>query len=217
MDALHSGDIHLNMHFNYSPIASHKFLEVKDLEIGYTFSLLPAMNFSIKSGDRLAITGFNGIGKSTLLKTLIGELHPICGDYKFVEDARIAYFEQEHHFDDPNITPVMEISNNWPDMDQKDIRANLAKCGITGGLALQPIKTLSGGEQAKLKLCKLMLCRSNVLVLDEPTNHLDRIAQEDLLTALKKYQGTIIFVSHEKWFIEELANVVYDIEELLVS
>lgn len=216
MEKPKSGDIHLNLSFNYKPIYSRKFLEVKDLEIGYDKSLLPAMNFEIPSGEKLAVTGFNGIGKSTLLKTLVGELNPIEGSFKFVDDALIAYFEQEHNFEHPEYTPMQEISNIYPLMDEKDVRTRLARCGLVGNLAMQPIKSLSGGEQAKLKLCKIMMKKANVLILDEPTNHLDKIAKEELLEYLKKYQGTIIFASHEKDFIERLATRIYNIEDLLL-
>lgn len=217
MDAPQSADIKLNLYFEYSPIASHKFLEVKDLEIGYTSSLLPPISFTIKSGTRLAVTGFNGIGKSTLLKTLIGQLKPICGSYKFVDNVKIAYFEQEHNFDNMNISAMDEIHNLYPALDHKTIRGLLARCGLRGDMVLQPIKTLSGGEQSKLKLCKIMMIKSNVLILDEPTNHLDVNAKEGLLEALKKYQGTIIFVSHERDFIDKLATEIYSFEDLLLS
>lgn len=217
MDAPQSADIKLNLYFEYSPIASHKFLEVKDLEIGYTSSLLPPISFTIKSGTRLAVTGFNGIGKSTLLKTLIGQLKPICGSYKFVDNVKIAYFEQEHNFDNMNISAMDEIHNLYPALDHKTIRGLLARCGLRGDMVLQPIRTLSGGEQSKLKLCKIMMIKSNVLILDEPTNHLDVNAKEGLLEALKKYQGTIIFVSHERDFIDKLATEIYSFEDLLLS
>lgn len=217
ISAPHSNDIHLNLYFNYSPIASHKFLVVEDLEIGYTSSLLPPISFTIKSGTHLAITGFNGIGKTTLLKTLIGELNPICGSYRFVDNAKIAYFEQEHNFTNRNITPIDYVHDVYPSMEEKEVRGYLARCGLRADAAKEPIKNLSGGEQSKLKLCMVMLQKSNVLILDEPTNHLDRVAQADLLTALKKYQGTIIFVSHEKEFIDSLATDIYSIEELLIS
>jgi ATPase subunit of ABC transporter with duplicated ATPase domains len=217
MDAPQSADIKLNLYFEYSPIASHKFLEVKDLEIGYTSSLLPPISFTIKSGTRLVVTGFNGIGKSTLLKTLIGQLKPICGSYKFVDNVKIAYFEQEHNFDNMNISAMDEIHNLYPALDHKTIRGLLARCGLRGDMVLQPIKTLSGGEQSKLKLCKIMMIKSNVLILDEPTNHLDVNAKEGLLEALKKYQGTIIFVSHERDFIDKLATEIYSFEDLLLS
>lgn len=211
-----SSDIHLNLSFNYKPIFSHKFLEVKNLEIGYNTSLLPEINFVVKSGEKLAITGFNGIGKTTLLKTLIGELAPIKGEYHFVPDAMIAYFEQEHNFTNYDISPLQEISNLYPLKGEAEIRGLLARCGLTGNLALQPIKTLSGGEQAKLKLCKVMLTKANVLILDEPTNHMDKNAKEDLLETLKKYQGTVIFASHEQTFLEKLATRIYNIEDLLL-
>jgi ATPase subunit of ABC transporter with duplicated ATPase domains len=136
---------------------------------------------------------------------------------KFVDDVKISYFEQEHHFDNPNITPLEEIHNLYPKLEHKEIRSLLARCGLRGDLAMQPIKTLSGGEQSKLKLCKVMMVKSNVLVLDEPTNHLDANARMDLLDALKKYQGTIIFVSHEKEFIDKLATEIYSFEDLLLS
>lgn len=212
-----SGDIHLNLSFNYSPIASDRFLVVNDLEIGYDYSLLPPISFEIRSGTKLAITGFNGIGKSTLLKTLIGELKPMCGDYHFVDRALIAYYEQENNFDNPALTPLQEIQNLYPHMEHQQIRGYLAKAGIRNDLALQPIKNMSGGEQSKLKLCKIMMQKANVLILDEPTNHLDKFAREELLTALKKYNGTVIFVSHEREFVERLATKVYSIEDLLIN
>lgn len=217
MEKPQSDNIHLNLYFNYQPISSDRFLKVENLEIGYTSSLLPPINFEIRSGTKLAITGFNGIGKSTLLKTLIGQLKPILGSYTFVDNAKIAYFEQEHHFDNPNLTPLEEIQNLFPNMDNKTIRSFLARCGIIGNIAISPIKNLSGGEQSKVKLCKMMLTKANVLILDEPTNHLDQLAKQDLLSALKKYSGTVIFVSHEREFIKNLATKIYSIEDLLIN
>ncbi len=212
-----NGDIHLNLSFNYSPISSDRFLVVDNLEIGYNSSLLPEISFEIKSGTKLAITGFNGIGKSTLLKTLVGELSPIAGKFHFVDRAQIAYYEQENNFDNTMLTPLQEIQNIYPKMDHQQIRGYLAKAGIRSELALQPIKNMSGGEQSKLKLCKVMMKKANVLILDEPTNHLDKIAKDELLMALKKYNGTVIFVSHERDFVEKLATKIYSIEELLIS
>jgi ATPase subunit of ABC transporter with duplicated ATPase domains len=175
------------------------------------------MNFTIKSGEKLGVTGFNGIGKSTLMKTLIGELPVVAGSFKFVDNAMIAYFSQEHTWDDDSITPLQEISNLYPKMEEKEIRSYLARSGLRGPLALQPIKTLSGGEQAKLKLCKMMLKKANILIFDEPTNHLDQNAKEGLVKALKSYPGTVIIVTHEQSFLKEVVTSVYDFEELLLS
>ena len=102
-------------------------------------------------------------------------------------------------------------------MDNGSIRSRLARCGISGNIAISPIKNLSGGEQSKVKLCKIMLQKANVLILDEPTNHLDKLAKEGLLEALKKYNGTVIFVSHESDFVNRLATKIYNIEDLLLN
>ena len=216
MDKVSVNHKKLHLTFNYQSISSHKFLEVKDLEIGYYYSLLPEMNFQIKSGEKLAITGFNGIGKTTLLKTLIGELKPIKGWFKFVDDAKIAYFAQEHEWDNGDLTPFELVSNYYPEKDAKWIRSELAKAALTGTQTLQPIKTLSGGEQSKLKLALMMLQRANFLILDEPTNHLDQEAKDSLLDILKRYPGTVIFVSHERSFVNSLATKIFNIEDLLV-
>lgn len=207
----------MQINFNYQPISSYKLLECKKLEIGYYYSLLPSFSFEIKSGDKIAITGFNGIGKTTLLKTLIGQLKPISGFYKFVDNAKIAYFAQEHEWDDLKMTPFQIVANRWPLMDKKEIRSALARAGISSSQAMQPLQTLSGGEQTKLKLCLIMLMPSNVLILDEPTNHLDSNSKKALKEALKEYPGTILFVSHERDFIKNLATREFSIEQLLIS
>lgn len=217
IDVPKNSDIKINLNFNYQPISSHKLLEVNDLEIGYYgYSLLPAMSFLMKSGDKMAITGFNGIGKTTLLKTLIGELPVVSGSYKFTENAKIAYFPQEHSWEDDNRTPLEEIWSLYPAKQEKEVRNDLARVGLRGTVVLQPIKTLSGGEQAKLKLCKMMLIKANVLIFDEPTNHLDRLAKEGLAEAIKKYPGTVIIVTHEESFLNGVTNRIFNIENLLL-
>lgn len=218
LEKLQSSDIHLNLSFNYTPIFSAKFLVCENLEIGYNdYSLLPPISFTIRSGEKLAITGFNGIGKSTLIKTLVGIIPVVKGKFHFVNDKKIAYFEQELNFDNMEISALNEIQNLYPRMDNSQVRSQLARCGLTNDAAIRPLKTLSGGELSKLKLCKIMLTEANVLILDEPTNHLDKIAKEELLNALKKYNGTVIFVSHDQFFVENLATKIYNIEELLLN
>ena len=141
------------------------------------------------------------------------------GDFyeMFFDDAKIAYFAQEHEWEDDTLTPFQVISNLYPEKDAKWIRSELAKAALIGEQTMQPIKTLSGGEQSKLKLAIVMLQRANVLILDEPTNHLDQEAKDSLLELLKKYPGTVIFVSHERAFLNELATKIFSIEELLIS
>ena len=119
--------------------------------------------------------------------------------------------------EDENRTPLQEISNIYPFMLEKEIRSYLARVGIRGSLALQSIKTMSGGEQAKLKLCKMMLEKANVLIFDEPTNHLDKLAKEGLVAALKSYQGTVILVTHEEAFLKEVATKIFNFEDLLLT
>lgn len=213
-------DIKVNIHFNYIPISSHKFLEIKDLEVGYFgYSLLPKMDLLVKSGEKIAITGFNGIGKTTLIKTLVKEIPPIKGSFNFVDNAKIAYFAQEFEFSEKELelTCVNYIQNIYPTMSNGDIRKELARVGIKDKLALQPLKTLSGGESCKLRLCLLSLIKANCLILDEPTNHLDKSAKEGLKKALKEYNGTVIIVTHEEDFLNHLVNRVYNIEDLLVN
>lgn len=216
IDIPKTSDIKIFLNFNYQPISSHKLLEVKNLEIGYYgYSLLPEMSFMLKSGEKLGITGFNGIGKTTLLKTLIGELPVVNGSFKFTENAKISYFAQEHTWENETRTPLEEIWSQYPNKLEKEVRNELAKVGLKGPIVLQSIKTLSGGEQAKLKLCKMMLVKANVLIFDEPTNHLDKLAKEGLADALKKYPGTVIIVTHEESFLKDVATRVFNIESLL--
>lgn len=201
--------------FNYLETLVQVILDVNQLEVGYYYPLLPSMKFEVRNEEKIVITGFNGIGKSTLLKTLIGEIKPLSGDFKFSETIKdIGYYEQDLKWKDPNATPLEIIGEAFPKLNSKQIRKHLADCAIKQEHVMQPISTLSGGEQAKVKLCKLILKPYSLLILDEPTNHLDVDTKEELKKALKEYKGTVILVSHEASFYKDLATRVVSIENL---
>ncbi len=207
-------------HFRFTgkEVAAQVILEVNNLEVGYYYSLLPKMKFDVKNGERIIITGFNGIGKSTLLKTLMGEIKPISGEYKFSETIKsIGYFEQDLKWENNEDIPLDIISREFPKLNQKQVRKYLADCAIKKEHVMQEIGTLSGGEQAKVKLCKLVLKPCNLLILDEPTNHLDVDTKEELKKAIKDFKGTVILVSHEEAFYKDLDARVVNIEDLCLK
>ncbi|MFR1905989.1 MAG: ATP-binding cassette domain-containing protein [Clostridium neonatale] len=171
------------------------------------------MNFSIKNKEKVVITGFNGIGKSTLLKTIVGEIKSLAGKVKFGENIKPGYYEQDLKWQNDGMNPIEIISDEFPKMTQNEIRKHLSQCGVKSETALQSIKSLSGGEQSKVKLCRLTLTLCNLLILDEITNHMDLASKEALKEALVSYEGTVVLVSHEASFYEDLADRIIDIEE----
>lgn len=204
-------------HINFTNIenTAQVVLEVNELEVGYQYPLLPKINFKVENEEKLVITGFNGIGKSTLLKTLMGEIPPISGSFTFSKAIKkIGYYEQELTWEIPTHCPLDIIGKDFPKLNQKQIRKHLADCAIKKEHVMQSVFTLSGGEQAKVKLCKLVLTPCNVLILDEPTNHLDLDTKEELKKALKEFKGTVILVSHEEAFYQDLATRVVDLYHL---
>ena len=207
-------------HFRFNCVEStaQVILEVNNLEVGYYYPLLPKMKFDIRNEEKVVITGFNGIGKSTLLKTIMGEIAPIAGEFKFSETIKnIGYYEQDLKWENEEDTPLNIILKDFPKLTQKQIRKHLADCGIKKEHVIQPITTLSGGEQAKVKLCKLILKPCNLLILDEPTNHLDADTKEELKKAITEFKGTVILVSHEASFYKDLATRVVNIENLCIK
>ena len=202
--------------FKSMPISSGKAMIVKNLEVGYNNkALLPQINLEILNGEKIAIIGFNGIGKSTLLKTLLGIIPPIKGySWKF-DTTHIGYFEQELIWEDDTLSPLEIIQDKFPKLSQKYIRSYLDKCAISSKEVLEPIRFLSGGEQAKVKLCILMLTDSNFLILDEPTNHLDILAKDALKEQLKLWEGTLLLVSHDRQFYGDICKKVIDIEKII--
>lgn len=206
-----------SIHFRELPISVQTVLEVNNLEVGYDFALLPKLNFSVMGGQKLVITGFNGVGKSTLLKTIVGNIASISGEFHFSEQIKIGYYEQDLNWSNDSLTPLHIISEQFPKLNRKEIRHHLAACGVKDTHVSQEIRTLSGGEQSKVKLCGLLLSPCNFLILDEPTNHLDAEAKEALQKALIKFKGSIILVSHEASFYLDWADSIFNIETGLVK
>lgn len=198
--------------FKEIPLTGEPALSVKGLQIGYNRPLLPGLSFSVGGGEKMGITGFNGIGKSTLLNTLVGRIPAIGGQFRFAESVRIGYFEQELVWEDLETTPIRYIAEHYPRMPEKEIRRSLAQCGLDATLAAQAIGTLSGGEQSKVKMCRLVLSPCNFLILDEPTNHLDAETKEALLAVLTRFKGSVLIVSHEHPFYRGWVDRVMKIE-----
>ena len=198
--------------FPYVELHTKELLTVDKLEVGYSSPILPPISFALSSETRLWLRGTNGIGKTTIIKTLLNKLPRISGSSSFHPAAKIAYIEQDLLFDNSEELPAQYLSGKFPRLNQKDVRAQLAKVGLKNELALKPIATLSGGEQVRLKLAALMNVPSNILILDEPTNHLDVRAKDSLRSALKDYKGAILLVSHEKDFASDVCNVIFDVK-----
>lgn len=198
-------------HFPYSGDIGKKILEVNELVIGYKRPLLNPITFTLEKGQKIAIIGKNGIGKSTLIKTLMKIIPSLGGDFTFNEKIKINYFSQTEG-DDLSLTPVQYVEQFYPLMKVSNIRNVLARSGIKSSLALRPLKELSGGEEAKTRLSVLTLTKSNILVLDEPTNHLDKIAKESLKEAIDAYEGVVILVSHEQDFYEDIVDLIIKLD-----
>ena len=181
----------------------------EDLVIGYDEPLSSPLTLSMERGQKIVLTGANGIGKTTLLKSILGLIPPISGSVEQGDYLSIGYSEQEM---DQSIstTCIEEIWKEFPGYSQYEVRSALAKCGLTTKHIESKVKVLSGGEQAKVRLCKLINKETNVLLLDEPTNHLDVDAKEELKRALKEYKGSILMVCHEPEFYDGLATDVWD-------
>lgn len=196
--------------FPYIQLSSKDFLIIKDLEVGYDKTLIPPISLHLNSTDKLWIRGTNGVGKTTLIKTLLRKIPARKGSFNFHIATKVAYLEQELNFD-PSLENAMHYFNHvFPRANIKEQRAELSKVGLKGELATKLIKNMSGGEQVRAKLAILNNTPSNVLILDEPTNHLDVRAKASLKEALIKYEGAIILVSHEQDFAKDICNVIFD-------
>lgn len=196
-------------HFKTARTPGRYIFETTDLIIGYEKALSSPLNLRMERGEKLVLTGANGIGKSTLLKSILGLIQPLSGKVVLGDYLEIGYFEQEMP-KGIETSCLEEIWQEFPYFSQYEVRSALAKCGLTTKHIESKVKVLSGGEQAKVRLCKLINRETNILVLDEPTNHLDTDAKDELKRALKDYKGSILMVCHEPEFYESLATNVWD-------
>lgn len=196
-------------HFKEARTPGRYIFQTQDLVIGYEEPLSKPLNLEMERGQKIVLTGANGIGKTTLLKSILGLIPPLSGSVTQGDYLSIGYFEQEMSGDGSN-TCIEEIWQEFPGYSQYEVRSALAKCGLTTKHIESLVKVLSGGEQAKVRLCKLINRETNVLLLDEPTNHLDVDAKDELKRALTDYKGSILMVCHEPEFYEGLATAVWD-------
>ena len=185
--------------------------EAKNLVLGYDEPLTKPVDVVLERNKKIAITGVNGLGKSTLLKTMLGIIKPLSGEIYPGEFLSPGYFEQESNLANSN-TALEEIWKEYPSMENRGVRSALASCGLNNEHITSQMRVLSGGENAKVRLCKLMLKNINWLVLDEPTNHLDGEAKEELKKALIEFKGTILLVSHEPSFYEDWVTDIWNVE-----
>jgi ATPase subunit of ABC transporter with duplicated ATPase domains len=185
-------------------------IDAKDLIIGYDEPLTKIIDVQVERNQKIAIKGVNGLGKSTLLKTLLGIIKPIQGSIELDQFVQVGYFEQEAVASSK--TALEEIWDKYPAMTNGEVRSALAKCGLNNEHITSQMKVLSGGENAKVRLCDLMLQEVNLLVFDEPTNHLDVDAKESLKEAIRKYKGTVLLVSHEPEFYQDIVTDVWNLE-----
>lgn len=197
--------------FKESRASGKMIFETKDLVIGYDEPLSKPLNLRMERGQKIALVGANGLGKTTLLRSILGEIKPISGSVETGDYLHMGYFEQE--IKDANYkTCIEEVWSDFPAFTQFEVRAALAKCGLTTKHIESKVVVLSGGEQAKVRLCKLINKETNLLILDEPTNHLDVDAKDELKRALKAYKGSILIICHEPEFYRDVATEVWNCE-----
>ena len=196
-------------HFKEARVPGKYIFQTENLVIGYEEPLSKPLTLEMERGKKIVLIGANGIGKTTLLKSILGLIKPLEGKAELGDYLSIGYFEQEMS-QDVQTTCIEEIWQEFPGFTQYEVRSALAKCGLTTKHIESKVKVLSGGEQAKVRLCKLINRETNILVLDEPTNHLDVDAKEELKRALQAYKGSILMVCHEPEFYDGLATEVWD-------
>lgn len=197
--------------FNTARTPGKAVIECRELVLGYDEPLTKPVSLIIERGKKIAIKGVNGLGKSTLLKTLLKIIPPVSGTVEHDQFLEPGYFEQEENT--TSDTPLQTIWDEFPAMTNAEVRAALARCGLTTEHITSQMRVLSGGENAKVRLCRIMLKNINLLVLDEPTNHLDTDAKEELKRAVKEFKGTVLLVSHEPEFYIDVADEIWNLED----
>ena len=212
MDSPDGDEKSANFTFSVERPSGNDVLAVDNLAIGYDNGPVSEnLNLRVYKGDRIALIGPNGVGKSTLLKTIVNKQAKLAGEIRYGTNVQFGYYDQEQATLIGTDTVLEELWSEWPMMNEKDIRSVLGRFLFTGEDVGKSVTSLSGGEKARLSLAKLMLQKSNTLILDEPTNHLDLDSKEILENALDDFPGTIVFVSHDRYFINRIATKVIDI------
>ena len=197
--------IHFQFHSDHA--SGNEVLDVDELNIGYQDQKLAGpLSFKVRKGQRVGIIGPNGIGKSTLLKTLLKKIPKLSGTIKFGANLEIGYYDQEQQQLHPEKTVLEEVWDDHPEVSEKDIRSLLGSFLFVGDDVYKPVSALSGGEKARLELTKLSFMPINFLILDEPTNHLDIDSREVLETAINEFDGTVLFISHDRYFLNQVAT-----------
>ena len=202
-----------NIEFRIKEQSGRDVLIINDLQVGYEEQVGQKYNFSVYKGDRIAIVGKNGIGKSTLIKTIAKKQKELGGNIQYGSKVSLGYYDQKQAEFESSKTILNELWDEYPLMKEAEVRTVLGRFLFRGDDVLKIVRDLSGGEKARLQLAKLMLEKNNLLILDEPTNHLDITSKQVLEEALENYEGTILFVSHDRYFINKIANKVFDITE----
>ena len=216
MDKIEAPDRYDNrtFHATFEPAVEtgKDVLFVSELAVGYDRALA-TVNLDVKRGQRLAIIGGNGIGKSTLLKTLVGILEPLSGEYKYGTNVQIGYFDQQmaEYISDKKV--IDDYWDEYPHLTETEVRNCLGAFLFTGDDVFKTVKMLSGGERVRLALAKIFKMKPNVLILDEPTNHMDIVGKETLESMLKDFAGTVIFVSHDRYFVKKVSDVILEMNE----
>ncbi|MCE5036920.1 ABC-F family ATP-binding cassette domain-containing protein [Staphylococcus haemolyticus] len=200
-----------NIQFGFNRNTGNDVMHIRNLKIGYDSPITSPINIEVSKGDHIAIIGPNGVGKTTLIKTIARRQNQLEGEITFGANLQIGYYDQKQAEFKSNKTIIDYVWDQYPTMNEKDIRAILGRFLFVQDDVKKVINDLSGGEKARLQLALLILQRDNVLILDEPTNHLDIDSKEMLEQALKDFEGTILFVSHDRYFINQLANKVFDL------